>query len=480
MDNSRPNVLLLMTDQHRGDALGIEGHPVLQTPHLDAVAAAGTRFSHAYSACPVCIPARRTLMTGKKPASHGVFANFNTRLDGATLPQMFGRAGYQTHLVGKLHLWPKRKLYGFHAADLADGPSDKGDVKVNDYSRFLAAQGVAIPDAARAHGMDGNGWVARPWHLDERLHITNWTADRALDFLERRDPTLPFFLKVSFFHPHQPCVPPGYYFNHYMNMDLPAPARGAWAEVDQIPRRGLPVDASRINLEPDALRRFQAGYYGCVSHIDHQIGRILAKIPENTIVLFTADHGEMLGDHGYSRKSQGFEGSARVPFLLKLPDCAGAGKVVDKPVELMDVMPTLLDACGIGIPEGVDGASAMPLVRNGDAPWRKYVHGETCALPTNDNVLKTGMQYLTDGIHKYIWYPGTGAEHFFSLEDDPMELNNITHADEIEVWRQRLVRELRDRPENFTDGAQLTPVGGTTCVCLPEFRREGMPAWMTA
>lgn len=481
---ARPNILLLMTDQQRGDALGIEGHPVLQTPYLDALAVSGTRFTHAYSACPICIPARRTLMTGKTPHSHGVFTNFDTHLDGPTLPELLGAAGYQTHLAGKLHLWPKRKRYGFHSMDLADGLSEKAQRGSNDYVRFLAAQGISVPDAARAHGMNDNGWPARPWHLEERLHITNWTADRALDFLDRRDPTVPFFLKVSFLHPHQPCVPPEYYFNLYLNMELPEPAKGDWANVDNIPRRGVPVNSPRINPDPQVMRQFQAGYYGCITHIDHQIGRILAAVPENTIIIFTSDHGEMLGDHGRARKTQALEGAARIPFLVKLPKSAGVpqGNVIDAPVELMDIMPTLLDAAGLAVPDTVDGRSVMSLIRGEDVTWREAVHGETSALSEMDDVLKTGLQYLTDGKRKYVWYPGTGDELFFNLETDPRELNNLAdtpeHQPEVERWRARLVEKLKDRPENFVEGGRLRVLGGITPGCRPEYQREGMSAWI--
>ena len=174
VSNPRPNVLLIMTDQQRGDALGIDGHPVLQTPYLDSIGASGVRFNHAYSACPTCIPARRTLMSGKTPHGHGVYVNCDTHMDCPTLPECFSEAGYQTHLVGKLHLWPNRKLYGFHSSEWADGPGSTKDP--NDYTKYLLNNNINIPEASRAHGMDGNCWAARPWHLEERFHITNWTT----------------------------------------------------------------------------------------------------------------------------------------------------------------------------------------------------------------------------------------------------------------------------------------------------------------
>ncbi len=470
MAEERPNILLLMTDQQRGDCLGIEGHPVLQTPYLDHVAASGVRFSNAYTACPVCIPARRTLMTGRRPASHGVMMNYNTHLDGPTLPGVLSRAGYQTHLVGKLHLWPLRKLYGFDSAVWSDGiertPPD-------DYERFLQRSGVDIRRPVHSHGMNINGYPVRSWHLDERLHFSNWCADGALDFLERRDPTVPFFLKVSFLHPHEPCTPPEFFYNRYMGMDLPEPYVGDWARVYDDPRRGTPIAPWRLCLEPRLMKQYRAGYYGCIDHIDSQVGRILNALPGNTIVVFVSDHGDMLGDHQWLRKRSAYEPSARIPMLMKFPQSMGLQqeRVFDQPAELMDVMPTLLEAAGADIPDTVEGSSVLPLLR-GEADWRDYLHGECAEVPT----LNSGMQYVTDGRRKYIWYPGRGEEQFFDLVDDPQEMVNLAGEaaweDEIDLWRQRLVRELDGRPEGFVRDGELVELDGTTARHMPGYEQS--------
>ena len=449
-----------MTDQQRGDALGIEGHPVLQTPYLDQVAAEGIRFRHAYTACPICVAARRTLLTGQTPATHGVFSNAHVPLVGPTLPECLGAAGYQTHLVGKLHLWPKRKAYGFQSSDWADSPHN-AEEGGDDYVRFLRREGVRLHRPGVTHGCHWNGWNARPWPLDERLHFTNWCAECALDFLERRDPTRPFFLNVSFHQPHQPCTPPWTYWNRYIDRDLPEPYVGDWARVFDTPPAGLPVDSWRTLLPPAVMRQYRAGYYGCINHIDDQIGRILLTIPSDTIVVFLSDHGDMLGDHQWIRKRNAFEPSARIPFLLRFPQATDLPRreVRNEPVELMDVMPTLLDAAGAPIPPSVEGCSLLPRLRDRRQPWREWVHGECASIPSLDS----GMQYLTDGRRKYIWYPGNGTEHYFDLENDPREMHELStvpaRADEIAVWRRRLVERLTGRPEGFTDGMRLTPIG---------------------
>ena len=469
-----PNILLIVTDQQRGDALGIDGHPVLQTPYLDHIAASGARFRHAYTACPVCIPARRTLMTGKTPASHGVTMNYNTWLDGPTLPGVLAQAGYQTHLCGKLHLWPHRAAYGFQSADWADSPHERHE-NDDDYQRFLRQHGADMPMPGVAHGANFNGWVSRPWHLDERLHFTNWVTDKAMEFLDRRDPTRPFFLNVSYHQPHEPCTPPQVYWDRYIHEDLPEPPVGEWAKVFDEPNVGQPVASWRTKLTPAQQRQYQAGYYGCINHIDDQIGRLLMALPSNTVICFVSDHGEMLGDHQWIRKRTAYEGSSRIPFLFQFPDGMGIDgeQVRDEPVELMDVMPTLLDAAGVTPPQGMDGRSLLPLLCGETSEWRPHVHGECAIVPS----MGSGMHYLTDGKTKYVWYPGTGHEELFDLEHDPRELVNLaTRATDaaalLERWRGVMVKELDGRPEGFVRGGELAITGGDSPRCLPGYEVE--------
>jgi arylsulfatase len=465
-----PNILLIMADQFRADCLGIAGHPVVQTPNLDAVAAAGVRFDRAYSACPVCVPARRTLLTGQRARTHGVFNDIDAPLDGPTLPGELARAGYQTHLVGKLHLWPRRVRYGFQSTDWADGPLAGID---NDYQRFLRHEGITEPGASDAHGVGGNAWTARPWHLDDRLHFTNWCADRALDFLERRDPACPFFLQLSFFHPHQPLTPPRFYYDRYMAMDLPEPYVGEWARVFDGPTRGTPLDSMRVSLTPALIKQYRAAYYAAINHIDDQVNRVLARLPRETIVLFVSDHGEMLGDHQWTRKRNAFEPSARIPFIIYFPEYMAIPQKQARAelVELMDVMPTLLDAVGVPIPETVEGRSLLPLLRGG-SEWREYLHGECSQVPS----MGSGMQFVTDGVWKYIWFPGAGVEHLFYLAEDPREMldraTDPRYIDQLRYWRAALIRELEGRPEGFTDGRALLRLPGPTAPCLPSVQHQ--------
>lgn len=475
----QPNIVLIITDQQRGDCLGVEDHPVLQTPSLDYLATSGTRFTNAYSACPVCIPARRTLMSGQRPATHGVLGNYETWLKAPTLMECLRDSGYQTQLCGKLHFWPLRAAYGFEGMKLSDGPGCSRSEGNSDYVRFMRREGKENR-AQMAHGVEGESCFVRPWHLEERLHVANWATDNAIEFLETRDPTRPFFLNLSFFHPHPPITPPQFFYDRYLNLDIPEPVVGDWARIFDTPQTGRSLSDPRQYLDDVQMKQYRAAYYAAINHIDNQVQRLLNAMAhtryidmDNTLFVFLSDHGDMLGDHQWHRKSVPYQGAVRVPFLVKLPAKMGVAQntVINKPVELMDVMPTILDVARVDIPDTVEGRSVLPLIQ-GEDHWRPYVHGEIWqALATTG-----GMQYLTDGKRKYIWFPAENREQYFNLEADPSECHELSadpaYAEEIALWRQRLVHELTGRPEGFTDGESLLPLEGPTTIVLPGFERN--------
>ena len=442
---SRPNFLVFMTDQQRGDSLGCEGHPALLTPNMDSIAGAGTRFSRAYSTCPVCIPARRSFLSGQFPATCGLVGMRDVEWNPpATLPGELANAGYQTFLVGRtMHQYPHRKRFGFDHMVIQSG------IEGADYEEFLARNAPPGAGGLRGAGITHNDWTARPWHLPEPLNYTNWTVTQAEEFLRTRDPSCPYFLVVSFLAPHPPLVPPSFYFDRYLRANLPAPVIGDWAVP---PEKNLPVNSPRVNLTGEALRSCQAGYFGLINHIDDQIRRILNPVEQlvgdNTVILFTSDHGEMLGDHYMFRKSLPYEGSARIPFLIQGPGLP-ANQVLDQPVCLEDIMPTVLDLAGVPIPTSVEGRSVVPLLTGQPTQWRPYLHGEHAGT----------AHFLTDGIEKYIWFAADGREQFFNLKDDPKECVDLARngraTARVADWRQRLIEQLRGRPEGFTDGKKL-------------------------
>ena len=449
----RPNFLVIMTDQQRGDCLSAAGHPVLMTPNMDAIGYAGARFSRAYSTCPVCVPARRSFLSGQFPSTHGVYGNGSVEWDGPTLPGTLREAGYQTEWVGRgMHQTPPLKRYGFEHMVFKDHRVP------DDYDVFMEGREPTGSGGYYGTGVMHNDWTARSWHLDEACHATNWAVTEALRFLDRCDPTCPFFLVASILAPHPPLVPPAFYLDRYLRQDLPDPVIGDWATPPDAPGIAAEASSDRVNLQDEALRSARAGYYGLINHIDDQIRRllnpvdgVLRRAARYTVVIFFSDHGEMLGDHYRWRKSLPYEGSSHIPYLIQAPEHfkINPGTVLDVPVCIEDIMPTVLEMAEVDVPEGVDGTSLLPILRGEGNLDRPYLHIEIA--PT--------YQCLTDGGEKFIWFVKDGSEQFFDLVADPVEARNLIddsdYSARVEWWRGELIKTLADRPEGFFDGTKL-------------------------
>ena len=462
--DQRPNIILLMADQMRGDCLGIAGHPDVKTPFLDSLAAEGVQYPNAFSACPTCVPARATLYTGMGQRKTGrvgyedlVPWNYEHTLAGE-----LSKAGYYTQCVGKMHVHPLRNNLGFHNVRLHDGylhayrapdtPSYEDQRVADDYYWWLK-QELGVDADPVDTGMDCNSWVARPWIYEEKYHPTNWVASECLDFLRRRDRSKPFFLMASFVRPHPPLDAPRYYFDLYNNRNLAEPYRGDWNDEERMLRDGHSYHAQSSPSDPKYIRQLRVGYYGAITHMDHQIGRLISalveqKLMDNTVILFVSDHGEMLGDHLMFQKAKPYQGSIQVPMFISGPErlIGKHRRVCGDLVELRDVMPTLLDLAGAEIPDTVDGKSMLHPID------REYIHGE-------HSLGMDSMHFLVTKTDKYIWYSQTGRELYFDLEKDPHETHDAIadgkYADRIAWLRQCLIRELDGREEGYSDGAQL-------------------------
>ena len=469
MPDERPNVILIMTDQQRGDCLGCDGHPVCETPWLDGLAHDGARFPHAYTAVPSCIPARGALYTGMSQWQNGQLGYVGgfDREYPQTIAGELSKAGYHTCAVGKMHVTPQRKLWGFHQTVLDESGRRELPGFISDYHQWFE-EAKDGPYGYRDHSVDWNSWCARPSHLPEHLHPTNWTAREGIRFVENRDPTKPFFLFLSFARPHSPYDPSKAYFDMYDRRDdIPQPALGDWLGVFSEADSGDSVNAWHSRRTPVETQRARAAYYGSITQIDAQIGLLLYhlrhnKLYQNTLLMFVADHGDMVGDHDLWRKTYAYEGSARVPFLVKPPTSSGLprGQVIDPVVELRDVLPTILETCGCDIPPAVDGQSVLPLLRGERDGWREYLHGEhsQCYSPLQEN------HYVTDGHEKLIWLTRANRLQFFNLDEDPLEVHDLANepsaADRVQWWKQRLIAELRPRDMGLTDGQELlAPIG---------------------
>lgn len=464
----KPNVVLIMVDQMRSDCLGINANESIDTPNLDMLAGKGVNFKNAYTAVPSCIAARAAVLTGMKQKNHkrvgymdGVVWDYEN-----TIASEFAKAGYHTQCVGKMHVYPERNLCGFHNIVLHNGylhaTRDKNkasDERSDDYLKWFREKKGHNADLIDS-GLDCNSWVARSWPYEEELHPTNWTVNESIDFLRRRDDSKPFFLKMSFVRPHSPLDPPEFYFNQYINEEIKEPVIGDWCKKTDEERNGLDINCIKGIVNKKAVKRARVAYYGLITHIDHQINRFIMSLSEygvleNTIILFTSDHGDLLGDHNFYRKALPYEGSVKVPFILyDKGNILGIKQGRDENilVELRDIMPTLLDAAGIEIPKSVDGRSLVRILREPGLEWRKYIHGEHSFGDLSNH-------YITDGKMKFIWFSKTGEKQFFDLEKDKDELINLIDSSDyremIEKFEQNLIKELKDRQEGYTDGKKL-------------------------
>ena len=471
---SNPNIVFIMTDQLRADCLGYAGHPDVKTPYLDTLAARGVVFDRAYSACPSCIAARAALHTGREQSHHGR-VGYEDRVPWNYRHTMAGelsKAGYYTQCVGKMHVHPLRNYLGFHNVDLHDGylhsarygsvPYRESQFVADDYFHWLKQELGADADVT-ATGLDCNSYLSRPWIYEEKYHPTNWVTDRSLDFLRRRDPSKPFFLMASYLRPHPPFDPPQHYFDLYNRKSLRPPFIGSWETEEYLKQEGRIFDSKTGPVDPELARQAQAGYYACITHLDHQIGRLILALVEqelydDTVFIFTSDHGEELCDHHMFRKSRPYEGSCHIPLIISpgknvLPKLRG-GSVCHSIAELRDIMPTVLDLAHAPVPSSVDGESLLPLTADPQKTQRTWLHGEHSYGDFSNHWIVTAED-------KYIWHSVTGQEQYFDLAADPHELTDLirdpSRQARISRLRSFLMDCLAERPEGFTDGTCLIP-----------------------
>lgn len=449
-----PHIVLITTDQHRGDCTGIDGHPILETPHLDQLANEGVYFSRGYSPCPVCVPARMAIMTGQSPYKTGYFSNSSQSLaETETLPRILGGLGYQTQLIGKGHFSPQRARLGFHNTIINEsGRYREGD----DYHWWLMKTPYAGQE--RATSIGNNDVFARRSVVPETHHVNTWTANQCVEFLNRRDPTCPFFLWMSFSRPHSQYDPPAPYDAWYNLENVPPPVQAPGDDFLPPGLREMPGRYDWDRMSSKQIAKARQYYLGQITHIDHQIGRFFAALRwkglwEDTLVLFTSDHGDMMGDYGLFFKGHFFEGSGRVPMILRPPG-SWEGTVpaqrYTRPVSLVDVLPTLVSAAG-AVPDQVEGVSLLPVLGSEDPVGERVFHGEIGSEAHRHHC-------LTDGRFKYMWFRLGGMEYLFDLEKDPQEVNNLVGNEEmVRPWRNQLLEILEARKDDASVEGQLVP-----------------------
>ncbi len=412
------NFLLINVDHWSAKLLGCCGNTNLMTPTLDALIRDGILFENHYSTCPVCIPARRSLMTGTFPSTHGdrVYSDKMLMPDVTTLAQAFRNNGYQAYAVGKLHVYPQRDRIGFDdVISIEEGRYEFGCT--DDYEAYLAEEGVAGMEFM--HGMGSNTYYTRPWHLAEKYHPTNYVTREMCKMIKRKDPTRPAFFYCSYIAPHPPLLPLQEYLDMYSEEECDEAVTGDWVDDEEIFKY---FQSPAANYSEKERKRARRAFYAICTHVDNQIRLLIGTLKEcglinDTIIGFTSDHGDSLFDHKMVAKRNFYEGSTHVPFFLSgKPLAQYRGQSVKDITCHEDIMPTLLSLAGIEIPKTVEGIDIF-------SEKRDMLYGEI-----SEGVMATRMVRYKN--LKLIYYPYGNVFQLFDLEKDKDELQNVYNQSE--------------------------------------------------
>lgn len=467
MKKAAPNILWICTDQQRWDTIRALGNTHIRTPHVDRLVTEGVSFTRAYCQSPICTPSRASFLTGLYPSTVHNCSNGNEHWSEAAplLPKLLRDAGYDCGLAGKLHL-------AGAARRVEPRPGDDG-YRVFHWSHHPRHEeewggNHAYAEWLRSRGFDPAIVASAPEEVPPELHQSAWCADCAIEFMNEPR-SGPWLFSFNCFDPHAPFDPPAEYRNRYDPKDMPDPwfLQGDLAAQQKL----AAVDFQHPARDPESfgIREIIAAYYAMIELIDHQVGRMLEALDasgqaENTIVIFTSDHGETLGDHGLLLKGCRFyESLMRVPLIMRWPRGGVSNERRDELVELLDLAPTLLEAAGFPVPENLPGRSLLPALTSSrgrltpkDAVSAEYYRalsprkGEPGSSAYSEargsGVLpgSWGTMYF-DGRYKLCVYHGHEHGELFDLETDPREHCNLWDDPSNAGVRCRLLQKSFDR-----------------------------------
>lgn len=429
---TQPNLLLIFTDQQRWDTLGVYGNKTIQTPHLDRLAQEGAVFENAITPYPLCAPARACTMTGFAAGKTNVFNNETAPSIAAdeSIAAYLSKAGYHNQAIGKMHFTPDEQTYGIDHLILSEEMRGVRtaeriqDIRFDDYDRYLMEH-------------DAWGWEKPPEigynelkplvnGLPKELHITQWCGDRTVEWLKTERPSnKPFFLWTSFVKPHAPFDCPSHLTDLYAPEEMPRP----WVSDKDGTSKNPYLESHRQAMEADlysehAILTNRAYYYANITFIDEQIGRIMQTLEEegladNTLVIFTSDHGELLGDHRLWFKNLGHEGSLHIPMLAWWPGVIHPGTRCDELTTLLDIFPTLVNRTSENRNyNGRSGLDLLELLTEPSSVRRDVVCSEFYVAPNY-------MLHVRSKEWKYLFYQNGGYEELYHLLSDPHELVDL-------------------------------------------------------
>lgn len=457
-DNASPNVLWLCTDQQRYDTIGALGSTLVRTPNIDRLIDNGVAFTHAYCQSPVCTPSRASFLTGRYPRTTRCRQNGQKiPSDEVLVSKMFADAGYHCGLAGKLHLSScsggkveSRIDDGYHDFRWSHHPQP--DWPENAYTQWLHAKGQRWEELYSGHA---TGYVKEG--VPAEFHQTTWCAEMAMDFI-RGNQSRPWLFSFNCFDPHHAFDPPAEYLSRYNPADMPLPKRRdgelagktSFQRLDAEWAHNSPGEFHTGAMTDNDRRQVTAAYYAMCELIDDQVGRILQTLDEtgqreNTIVIFMSDHGEMLGDHGiYFKGPHFYDEAIRVPLVISCPQRFQSGTQVNGLTELVDLVPTLLDACELPIPNRVQGRSLVPHLsgRASANQHRDHVFCEYYNSWTHHDAYGTMLRTATE---KIVVYHGTDQGELYDLASDPDEFTNLWDSTNHQAMKLQLMQALLRR-----------------------------------
>ena len=442
----RPNILFIIADQLAGPALPCYGHPLVKAPHISALADKGVVFDSAYCNSPLCASSRASLMTGQLPSRIGAYDNAaGFAADIPTLAHYLRAMGYRTCLSGKMHFAGPDQLHGFEERLTTDiYPADFGwvpnweqpDERPSWYHNMLSVVQAGVCQTSNQLDFDEE---------------TAFQAVRKIYQMARADDDRPFFLMASFTHPHDPFAITPEYWERYDHsaINMPAVEPIAPEQLDPHSRRLYHVSAMHQYAQTEMrVRNARHAYYAMISYVDDKVGQLLRALEatglkDNTIIIFTSDHGEMLGERGLWYKMSFFEWSARVPLIVHAPQHYSARRV-EQHVSLVDLLPTMVDLAGQNSAshnwvQPVDGRSLMPLLHGDNSTWPDTVLGEYLA----EGALAPCLM-IRRGRYKYI-YSEPDPEQLYDVNADPNELDNLAPKPGFEEIRRAFYDEVMAR-----------------------------------
>lgn len=431
------NILFIISDEHRFDVAGHRGHPYVATPNIDRLAREGVRFDNHYCQHPLCVPSRMSLITSQYPYVHGTIENIVPNKKNSLIDYLRGSAGFSTFLCGKSHMTTKgfEIVYDHESLELQldqDALEQRARARREYRSHYNGLSHVALEINA----------MYQLYPLREDLFeeiIFNKLASGILSQKRKK----PFFLWLSFLRPHMPWTPPQRFYEKYKDISLPAPPPPGKELLEKLPtlKKEETLEKGTHFLTQTEIANSVRAYYACVEFMDHCVGLALNMLDslglaDETIVAYTSDHGEMLGEHGTFFKRCFYEPSVHVPCIIRFPGLIPPGTVVNRITESIDLFPTLFDYAGIKRQGTEQGMSLRPLIeRPSVGQWKDEAFSETKAYSD----LKRGYM-IRKAQWKYCYYPGD-REEFFDLENDPGEKTNLIG----EPGYDKLVKELRER-----------------------------------